>query len=44
MNRKSDADFDAIALEVFRSRLQAVAEEGAVTIAHRLLPDNLGVA
>lgn len=32
MNRKSDADFDAIALEVFRSRLQAVAEEGAVTI------------
>ena len=32
MTRKPDLGFDAIALEVFRSRLQAVAEEGAVTI------------
>ncbi|MGF6999331.1 hydantoinase B/oxoprolinase family protein [Paraburkholderia sp. GAS32] len=32
MNREAEVDFDGIALEVFRSRLQAVAEEGALTI------------
>jgi N-methylhydantoinase B len=32
MKAATDSAFDAIALEVFRTRLQAVAEEGATTI------------
>lgn len=32
MNAATDGEFDVIALEVFRARLQAVAQEGAMTI------------